>query len=89
MRRRYLVLHAPRQTVKTTCLKALMTHLNALGPHLCLYVDWEIGKGYREQVVPAMVALTQEIAGRAAQELRRCMPRWRTTTPIAKRSAGP
>ena len=67
--KKYFVLHAPRQTGKTTCLKSLMGHLNALGTYHCLYVNWEAGQGYREQVVPAMVALTQEIALRAAQEL--------------------
>jgi len=38
---RYFVLHAPRQTGKTTSLLALMQHLNSVGRHLALYVNSE------------------------------------------------
>jgi len=34
--KKYFVLHAPRQTGKTTCLLALMKHLNAIGKYRCL-----------------------------------------------------
>ena len=34
---RYFVLHAPRQTGKTTCLLALMDHLNQQGDYQALY----------------------------------------------------
>ena len=34
----YFVLHAPRQTGKTSCLLALMDHLNAQGRYQALYV---------------------------------------------------
>ncbi len=42
--KRYFVLHAPRQTGKTSCLMALMHHLNALGYELTdLRVpDWSV-----------------------------------------------
>ncbi|MFM2329271.1 MAG: hypothetical protein RLZZ494_1374, partial [Pseudomonadota bacterium] len=38
---RYFVLHAPRQTGKTTCLLALMQHFNAQGRYRALYVNIE------------------------------------------------
>ena len=35
---RYFVLHAPRQTGKTTCLLALMAHLNEQGRYRALFI---------------------------------------------------
>ena len=37
--RRYFILHAPRQTGKTTCLLALMDHLNQQGDYHALYAN--------------------------------------------------
>jgi predicted AAA+ superfamily ATPase len=34
--KKYFILHAPRQTGKTTCLKELMHHLNTSGEYSCL-----------------------------------------------------
>ena len=42
--KKYFVLHAPRQTGKTTCLLALMDHLNATGRYRCLYFNVEIAQ---------------------------------------------
>ena len=36
---RYFVLHAPRQTGKTTCLLALMRYLNAEGSYRAVYTN--------------------------------------------------
>ena len=41
--RRYFVLHAPRQTGKTSILLALQDRLNAEGVYRCLYVNFEGG----------------------------------------------
>jgi hypothetical protein len=38
---KYFVLHAPRQTGKTSCLLALLDHLNAAGRYRCVYVNVE------------------------------------------------
>ncbi len=38
-RERYFVLHAPRQTGKTTILRALRDILNASGEYRCAYVN--------------------------------------------------
>ena len=40
---RYFVLHAPRQTGKTSALLALTDELNAGGAYRCLYVNVESG----------------------------------------------
>ena len=44
---RYFVLHAPRQTGKTTCLLALRNHLNRTGNYIAVYVNVEGGQASR------------------------------------------
>lgn len=48
--RKYFVLHAPRQTGKTTMLMALRDRLNAQGEYIALYVNVEAGQAFRNQV---------------------------------------
>ena len=62
---RYFVLHAPRQTGKTSALLALTDELNASGAYRCLYVNVESGQSAREDVAAAMRALLNELAGEA------------------------
>jgi len=62
---KYFVLHAPRQTGKTSALLALRDYLNRKGHYRCLYVNFEVGQGYRERINEAMTALLQEISKRA------------------------
>jgi hypothetical protein len=62
---KYFVLHAPRQTGKTTCLLALRDHLNREGRYRALYVNFEVAQGYRERINEGLTALLQEIAGQA------------------------
>ncbi|MEM7495921.1 MAG: ATP-binding protein, partial [Myxococcota bacterium] len=38
-RKKYFLVHAPRQTGKTTCLKALRDHLNRAGRYRCVSVS--------------------------------------------------
>lgn len=45
--KKYLVLHAPRQTGKTSSLMALMKYLNAQGQYRCLYINVEAGLHHR------------------------------------------
>ena len=54
---RYFVLHAPRQTGKTTALLALMAHLNAQGRYRALYVNIEGAQAARHDVAAAMDAI--------------------------------
>ena len=62
---KYFVLHAPRQTGKTSALLALRDYLNQAGDHRCLYVNFEVAQGYRERINEGMTALLQEISGQA------------------------
>ena len=52
--KRYFVLHAPRQTGKTSALLALRDLLNAGGDHRCVYVNVEAAQAARENVAEAM-----------------------------------
>jgi hypothetical protein len=63
--RKDFVLHAPRQTGKTTVLLALQSYLNQGDRFRCLYVNFEVGQAAREQVATAMRALLEEIGQRA------------------------
>jgi hypothetical protein len=63
--RKYFVLHAPRQTGKTSALLALREYLNAEGRYRCLYVNFEVAQGYRDEVNQGLVALLQEIGQQA------------------------
>ncbi len=49
-KRRYFVLHAPRQTGKTSYLYALRDHLNQAGRYHCVYVNVESGQAAQEDI---------------------------------------
>lgn len=66
---RYFVLHAPRQTGKTTCLLALMHHLNHQGRYHVLYANIEAAQALREDVQVAMRTICYTIAHRAVTYL--------------------
>ncbi|MDE2997578.1 MAG: ATP-binding protein [Gemmatimonadota bacterium] len=66
---RYFVLHAPRQTGKTSVLLALMDELNASGRYRCMYVNVEIGQSAREDVGAAIRAILGQLALRAERIL--------------------
>lgn len=63
--KKYFVLHAPRQTGKTSSLLALLEHLNAGGEYRCVYTNVEIGQSAREEVAAAMPALLGDLASAA------------------------
>ena len=58
----YSVLHAPRQTGKTTALLALRDELNDGGGYRCAYVNVEAAQAAREDVEQAMRAMLSELA---------------------------
>lgn len=66
---KYFVLHAPRQTGKTTCLLALMDYLNRQGEYRCLYFNVEVGQFAREDVRRGMTAILNEMASMARTSL--------------------
>jgi len=63
---RYFVLHAPRQTGKTTCMLALRDFFNAGDQYSALYVNIEGAQAMRGNVYAAM----QGILSRVAEEAR-------------------
>ncbi len=63
--KKYFVLHAPRQTGKTTCMLALMEHLNREGRYKALYCNVEAAQAAREDVAQAMNDILREIAAKA------------------------
>ena len=65
--KRYFVLHASRQTGKTSALLALQDLLNrgAEGDFRCVYVNVEAAQAMREDVERAMRVILGEIASRA------------------------
>lgn len=62
---KYFVLHAPRQTGKTSTLLALRDLLNAEGTYRCVYVNIEGAQALREDVEQAMRVILGELASRA------------------------
>ena len=65
--KRYFVLHAPRQTGKTSVLLALRDLLNSggAGDFRCVYVNVEAAQAVREDVRRAMQVILGELASRA------------------------
>ncbi|MEW6363032.1 MAG: ATP-binding protein, partial [Acidobacteriota bacterium] len=68
-RKRYFILHAPRQTGKTSCLLALTEHLNREGRYRCLYVNLEVAQTAREDVGRGVKAILSVLGTRARQYL--------------------
>ena len=66
---KYFVLHAPRQTGKTTALLALRDELNAGGEFRCVDVNVEGGQAARENVYEGMRAILSALARGARRAL--------------------
>ena len=62
---KYFVLHAPRQTGKTSALLALRDLLNAEGIYRCVYVNVEAGQAAREDVEQVTRTFLGRLASRA------------------------
>ncbi|MCX6359652.1 MAG: ATP-binding protein, partial [Armatimonadetes bacterium] len=62
---RYFVLHAPRQTGKTTCLITLMRQLNAAGKYRCAYANIEDAQAARGKVDMGLPIVVDAIASGA------------------------
>ncbi|MFZ1829267.1 MAG: ATP-binding protein [Candidatus Competibacteraceae bacterium] len=67
--KKYFLLHAPRQTGKTTCLLALADYLNREGRYRALYANIEAAQAARERVEAGMAAVVQVIANSARWSL--------------------
>ena len=71
---KYFVLHAPRQTGKTTCMLALVNELNRTGLYRAVYVNVEAAQAARENVEGAMRAILSDLASAAHNFLKDSLP---------------
>ena len=67
--KKYFVLHAPRQTGKTSYLLALMEYLNGESQYRCLYVNIEKAQAARENVKAGIRTVLQSLASSAGKYL--------------------
>ena len=66
---KYFVLHAPRQTGKTSMLLALADRLNAGDSYRCVYIDVEVTRTSRADVGEAIPNVLSQLALHAARML--------------------
>ncbi|OQY00858.1 MAG: hypothetical protein B6I26_06185 [Desulfobacteraceae bacterium 4572_130] len=61
-REKYFVLHAPRQTGKTTSMLALMKYLNKQNKYKCLYFNVESAQALRENIELGIKTIIERLA---------------------------
>ena len=61
---KYFLLHAPRQTGKTSNLLALQKYLNEKGDYLAVYVNFELGQSARNDVDAGLRAIVYSLISR-------------------------
>ena len=64
--KKYFILHAPRQTGKTSCMLALRDHLNKEDMYYCVYANFEAGQAARNNIDSGIRTITGELIERAA-----------------------
>ncbi len=82
---KYFILHAPRQTGKTTCLLALVEELNRTGQYRAVYANIEPAQALREQVERAMRTILSQISDSATQYLDDPLPARRMADLLTER----
>jgi hypothetical protein len=58
---KYFVLHAPRQTGKTTLLKALVAYLTEKGRHRACYINVELAQAARDHLQEAFLTINRRL----------------------------
>ena len=66
---KYFILHAPRQTGKTSSLLALRDYLNAGDDLLCIYANFEAGQAARHNIASGIAAVLSHLHDRACSVL--------------------
>ena len=61
---KYFILHAPRQTGKTSCLLALRDYLNKEGKYNCVYANFEAAQTARNNVEAGIKSVLSELKKR-------------------------
>src|SRR6056297_993224 len=69
-KKRYFILHAPRQTGKTSSLLALQDFINQEGQYKCLYVNVEPAQAARSKVEEGIKAIIVELGSCASLYLK-------------------
>ncbi|MBR1727799.1 MAG: ATP-binding protein, partial [Muribaculaceae bacterium] len=64
--KRYFVLHAPRQSGKTSCLLTLRDYLNGQDDYIAVYANVEGGQAARNDVETVITGICETLADRAA-----------------------
>jgi len=72
--RKYFVLHAPRQTGKTSSLLALRDYLNAEGNYYCVYANFEAGQMARNDIACGLKTVLGELHDRAESVIGKTLP---------------
>src|SRR6056297_2475383 len=67
---KYFILHAPRQTGKTSSLFALQDYINKQGQYKCLYVNVEPAQAARSKVEEGIKAIIVELGSSASLYLK-------------------
>lgn len=71
---KYFVLHAPRQTGKTSLLLALMKYLNNEGKYNCVYMNVEPAQAARENVSKGIMTILMILADEIKRTLKDSFP---------------
>jgi hypothetical protein len=85
--KRYFILHAPRQTGKTTTLLAMVKRINEEGKYNCIYVNVETAQTARNDVDAGMKALLSAFASSTEEFLGIDKPR-ELILPIIEETSG-
>jgi len=70
LQKKYFVLHAPRQTGKTSSMRALVNHLNAGENYTALYCNVENAQTAREDVAMGIKSIIVTLSTRAGNDLK-------------------
>ena len=62
--KKYFILHAPRQTGKTSCLLALRAYLNKEGKYNCVYANFEAAQMARNDIEAGIKSILSELGKR-------------------------
>ena len=85
--RKYFVLHAPRQTGKTSCLLALHDYLNARGEFYAVYANVEVGQASRNNVEEVNRNVPLRISNAIYREIILRELTWTTQSGLIQQSA--
>ncbi|MEA3444483.1 MAG: ATP-binding protein, partial [Bacteroidota bacterium] len=61
---KYFILHAPRQTGKTSSMLELQKYLNNTGDYNAIYINVEVGQAARNNIDKGIGAIITELASR-------------------------